>query len=355
MLRHNLSLATVACCGRENLSSVLAREILSMRFLRFALIVFSGLIGALLVAWSAGALYFDLPASPLLRTTASILWAAGAVALGIFGGLRGRILAIFGFAVIVGWWLTLRPTQDADWQPQVATLAYASHDGDRLTVHNIRDFEYRSATDFTPRYDTRNFDLANLRALDLFINYWGSPYMAHPILSFDFGPQGHLCFSIEIRPKQGQKYSTLGSLYRRYELIYFAADERDVVRLRTNYKHEDIYLYRLTLSPDEVRVRFMEYIARLNELHARPAWYNAVTHNCTTSIRAQHPKAEQSPWDWRMPVNGFADQMLYERHALAGDLPFTQLKVQALINRRALEAGDAPDFSQRIRAGLAGF
>ena len=115
-----------------------------MRFLRFALIVFSGLIGVLLVAWSAaGALYVDLPASPLLRATASILWAVGAVALGIFGGLRGRILVLLGFAGITCWWLTLRPTQDADWQPQVATLAYASPDGDRLTVHNIRDFEYR--------------------------------------------------------------------------------------------------------------------------------------------------------------------------------------------------------------------
>jgi Domain of unknown function (DUF4105) len=326
-----------------------------MRFLRFVLIVFSGLIGALLVAWSAGALYFDLPASPLLRTTGSILWAAGAAALGIFGGLGGRILAIFGFAVIVGWWLTLRPSQHEDWQPQVATLGYANREEDRVTVHDIRNFDYRSATDFTPRYDTRTFDLANLRALDLFINYWGSPYMAHPILSFDFGPEGHLCFSIETRPKRGQNYSTLGGLYRQFKLIYIAADERDVVRLRTNYKREDIYLYRLLLSPEEIRTRLMEYLGRLNELHAHAAWYNAVTANCTTSIRAQHARTEQAPWDWRMLVNGFADRMLYERHVLAGDLPFAELRAQALINGRAQKAGDAPDFSQRIRAGLAGF
>ena len=325
------------------------------RAVRFVLISFAGLIAALFIAWAAGALYFDLPAPSLVRTIAALVWAVGAVALAAFGRLCGRILALLGFAGITCWWLTLRPTQDADWPPEVATLAYASRDGDRLTVHNIRNFEYRSATDFTPRYDTRNFDLANLRALDLFINYWGSRYMAHPILSFDFGPQGHLCFSIEIRPKQGQKYSTLGSLYRRYELIYIAADERDVVRLRTNYKHEDIYLYRLRLSPDEVRVRFMEYINRLNELHARPAWYNAVTHNCTTSIRAQHPSAQQAPWDWRILANGFADRMLYERGALAGDLPFEELKAQALIDKRAQAADDAPDFSERIRTGLAGF
>jgi uncharacterized protein DUF4105 len=326
-----------------------------MRAVRFVLIAFGSLIAALFIAWAAGALYFDLPAPSIVRTIASLVWAVGAVALAVFGRARGRILGLLGFAGITCWWLTLRPTQDADWQPQVATLAYASRNGDRFTVHNIRNFEYRSATDFTPRYDTRDFDLTNLRAADLFINYWGSPCIVHPIASFDFGPQGHLCFSIEIRPKRGQKYSALAGLYRQFTLIYIAADERDVVRLRTNYKYEDIYLYRLRFSPDEARVRFIEYIDVLNELYARPAWYHVVTHNCTTAIRALHPSAQQVPWDWRILINGFLDRMLYERGLLAGDLPFEELRAQALINQRARAAGDGPDFSQRIRAGLAGF
>jgi hypothetical protein len=162
-----------------------------------------------------------------------------------------------------------------------------------LTVHNVRNFEYWTATQFTPRYETRNYDLANLRALDLFVNYWGSPLMAHPILSFDFGPQGHLCFSIETRPERGKAYSTVGGLYRQFELIYIAADERDVVRLRTNFKGEDLYLYRLVEPPREVRARFMEYIQRLNELYVHPAWYNAVTANCTTTfgLSARRPAA----------------------------------------------------------------
>jgi hypothetical protein len=331
------------------------RPRLFLRAVRFVLIVFAGLVAALFIAWATCALYFDLPAPSLVRTTASLVWAVGAVALAAFGQLRGRILVLLGFAGITCWWLTLRPTQDADWQSQAAILAYAIREGDRITVHNIRDFEHRSATDFTPRYDTRDFDLANLRAVDLFINYWGSPCIVHPIASFDFGPQGHLCFSIEIRPTRGQEYSTLAGLYRQFTLIYIVADERDVVRLRTNYKHEDIYLYRLRFSPDEARVRFMEYIDVLNELYARPAWYNVITHNCTTAIRALHRSAQQAPWDWRILINGFLDRMLYERGVLAGDLPFEELRAQALINKRAQEAGDAPDFSQRIRAGLAGF
>jgi hypothetical protein len=108
-------------------------------------------------------------------------------------------------------------------------------------------------------------------------------------------------------------------------------------------------------SPDEASVRFLEFIDVLNKLYARPAWYNVIAHNCTTAIWALHPSARQAPWDWRILINGFLDRMLYERGVLAGDLPFEELRAQALINKRAQEAGDAPDFSQRIRAGLAGF
>ncbi|MBV9273378.1 MAG: DUF4105 domain-containing protein [Verrucomicrobia bacterium] len=328
---------------------------LFMRVTRFGLIVFVSLIAALFIAWAAGALYFDLPALALVRMIASFGWAVGAVALAAIGRLRGRILVLLGFLGITCWWLTLRPTQDADWQPQVAVLANATREGDRFTVHNIRNFEYRSATDFTPRYDTRDFELSSLRAVDLFINYWGVPFIVHPFASFDFGPQGRLCFSIEIRPRQGQEYSTLAGLYRQFTLIYVAADERDVVRLRTNYKGEDVYLYRLRFSPDEARVRFIEFINVLNKLYARPAWYNVITHSCSTAIWALHPSAQQTPWDWRILINGFLDQMLYERGLLAGDLPFEKLRAQALINKRAQKAGDAVDFSERIRDGLAGF
>jgi Domain of unknown function (DUF4105) len=327
-------------------------------FLRILLLVLAGLsilAAAILVAWSGGALYFDLPAAKLVRTTAAILWVIVAAVVALFGGYRGRVLILVVFAGILGWWLTLRPTQIADWQPDVARLASATIQGEELAVHEIRNFDYRTATDFTPRYDTRVFNLTSLRGVDLFIDYWGSPYIAHPIVSFDFGPQGHLCFSIEIRPKVGQPYSVLAGLYRRYELIYIAADERDVIRLRTNCKHEDVYLYRLTLPLRDVRRRLLEYLTRLNELHQHAEWYNEVTENCTTSIRAQHPSSHRMPWDWRMLVNGFMDQMLYEKNLLAGDLPFEELKARALINERALDAGDAPDFSARIRAGNPGF
>ena len=193
--------------------------------------------------------------------------------------------------------------------------------------------------------------------LDLAINYWGSSYMAHPIASFQFADAPPLCFSIETRKQVGENYSAIGGLYRQYELIYIVADERDVIRVRTNYrKGEDIYLYRTMSSPEKARERFLEYVHSLNVLHTRPRWYNAITTNCTTAIRAQRPTGERMPWDWRILLNGKADEMMYQRHLIAtGGLPFGELKKRSLIDERARAADQDPEFSQRIRQGLPGF
>jgi hypothetical protein len=146
-------------------------------------------------------------------------------------------------------------------------------------------------------------------------------------------------------------------LYRQYELIYICADERDVIRVRTNYRHgEDVYLYRGLLSPAQARTRFLEYITSLNELHTRPRWYNAVTTNCTTAIREQHAVNDRMPWDWRILVNGKADQMMFELQRIAtGGLSFVELKQRSRINDLARAADQDPNFSHRIREGVPGF
>jgi hypothetical protein len=200
------------------------------------------------VAWAAGALYFDLPLGAALRTVLTVAWLLAALAaLALVRPLRRAALVLaLGFAAILAWWLTIRPRQDRQWLPEVAVLPRATIAGERVTLHDVRDFDYRTEQDFTPRYEERTYDLANLRGLDVFQCYWGSEWIAHPIFSFDFGPDGHVCFSIETRKEVGEGYSTLGGLYRGFELIYVVAEERDVVRLRTNFRQgEDVYLYRL--------------------------------------------------------------------------------------------------------------
>jgi hypothetical protein len=305
------------------------------------------------VAWAFGALYYDGPSR--------LLAAANAVGmLAVFGFVRPcrRKLAVFGiwFGVVLGWWLTLKPVADGKWQPDVARIPWAEIEGDEVTIHNVRNFDYRTETDFTPRWETRKLRLSQLTGIDMFVNYWGSPWMAHPIVSFRFADSAPLCFSIETRKKEGQSYSAIGGLYRQYNLTYIAADERDVVRVRTNYrKGEDAYLYRTTAGLAQTRARFLEYIGSINQLRDKPRWYNAVATNCTTGIRSQHPAAERAPWDWRLLVNGKADELMYERKTIeTGGLPFAHLKRRALINSAAQAANHAADFSARIREGLPG-
>ncbi len=325
-----------------------------MKLLRFILFALAWIVAALCAAWAIGALYFDFPkAGPF----AAILFAIALLAVVIL--VRGKLLklaAIFGaFGVVVLWWFTLKPSNNRAWQPDVAQTAWAQSNGDEITIHNVRNCDYRTATDFTPHWETRTVRLSQITGMDLAINYWGSPWIAHPIVSFQFSDGLPLCFSIETRKTTGQQYSTLEGFYRQYTLIYVVADERDVIRLRTNYRREDVYLYHTLASPAQARERFRGYINTLNALHENPRWYNAVTSNCTTSIRAQRAVKLRAPWDWRILLNGKADEMLYRDHAVAtSGLSFTELKQRSLINERAHTADKDPHFSRDIREGLPG-
>jgi hypothetical protein len=323
--------------------------------LRFAIVALGGLVAAFATAWAAGALYFDLPIAWLRAPLALIYGLAMLAALLLVKG-RWRAMSVVagGFVIVLAWWSTIKPSNEGNWQPDVAQLAWAQVNGDEVTLHNVRNCDYRTETDYTARWETRTVRLSQITGIDLAINYWGSPWMAHPIASFQFADAPPICFSIETRKQIGQSYSAVGGLYRQFELIYVVADERDVIRVRTNYRHgEDVYLYRTTVTPAQARERFHEYVRSLNEIRARPRWYNAITTNCTTSIRDQHPIAERIPWDWRLLLNGRADELMFERQTIVtGGLAFPELKARSLIDSRA-KAGDAmPNFSELIRAGL---
>ena len=313
-----------------------------------AVVWFILLAGAL---WAFGALWFDFPLAAWKPVAAAVFGVVVvAVAIIVRPRWRAKLGTVVAIGAVTGWWFTLQPRQYRDWKPEVLLTPDATVEGEVVTIRNVRNFDYRTEEDFIPRYELRRLDLRNLRGVDIFITYWGSPYMAHPILSFDFGKDGRICFSIETRPVRGQAYSAIGGLYRQFELAYIVADERDVIRVRTNYrKGEDVYLYHL--KAPFVKEAFLEYIRTVNDLHETPRWYNAITDNCTSAIRNQRAASERAPWDWRMLVNGFADELLYERGNLDQSLPFAELKQRAHINDRAKAANDAPGFSERIREG----
>jgi hypothetical protein len=323
-----------------------------MRVIKFIGWAVGWLAALACAAWAFGALYFDFP---IASAFAAILFVVILLAVIIF--VRGQLLKLAimlgAFTLVVLWWLTLKPSNDRAWQPDVSQTAWAEINGDEVTIHNVRNCDYRTDTDFTPHWETRTVRFSQITGIDLAINYWGSPWIAHPIVSFQFSDGLPLCFSIETRKTIGQQYSTLEGFYRQYTLIYIVADERDVIRLRTNYRREDVYLYHTLASPEQARQRFREYLNTLNTLHENPRWYNAVTQNCTTSIRSQRAAKLRVRWDWRILLNGKADELLYQDHAIAtGGLPFAELKQRSLIDARARAADDDPNFSHLIREGL---
>jgi hypothetical protein len=317
----------------------------------FALLLVLALSG-----WAVAALYFDLLSGASLKTFAASAY--GIAMVGTLLAFRGRdkgiAICVAAFVLVLAWWLTLKPSNDRDWQPDVAQTAWAEIDGDHVTIHNVRNCDYRTEGDYTEHWETRSYDLSQLRGMDIFFTYWGSPWIAHPIVSFQFGDHDYIAMSIETRKEVGESYSAIRGFFRYYELIYTVSDERDVVRLRTNFrKGEETYLFHTLATPERAQTTFLNYLNKINRIRNRPEWYNALTNNCTTNIAAL---AGEPQWDWRVLLNGHADRMLYERGDLAtGNLPFAQFKEQAHINDAARAAGDAADFSRRIREGRAGF
>ena len=324
-----------------------------MKMFRLLAWLLAWIVAILCSAWAFGAIYYDFPA--VRQMAAGIFVLILLVAVIFVHGKLLKLAAVFAaFALVLLWWFTLKPGNDGPWAPDVAETAWAEINGDEVTINSVRNCDYRTETDFTTHREKRTVRLSQIAGLDIAIMYWGSPYMAHPIASFRFADALPICFSIETRKRIGQEYSALRGLYRQYTLIYIVADERDSIRVRTNYRHgEDVYLYHIVASPAETRERFLEYLNALNTLHTHPLWYNAITTNCTTNIRTQRPILKRIPWDWRILVNGKADELLYERHLIAtGGLPFAELKQRSHINERARAADQDPDFSRAIREDL---
>lgn len=318
-------------------------------FLRLALL--------LLTLWGALAIeYSNLPAS--LRRVAAILFVALVAAVLAFVRPRRRALLALGvlFVLLIGWWLAIPPSNQRDWTPDLAVLPWAEIGSDHVTIHEIRNCEYRSETDYDVRHYDKTFALDALQSIDFYMVHWGSPSIAHTMMSFGFADGSYVCFSIETRKERGEEYSAIKGFFKQYELTYVVADERDLVRLRTNFRHEDVYLYRLKAPAETVRQVFLDYLREVNALKAEPQWYNAATSNCTTNIRGHTaPYDPEARWDWRMLINGTLDEMIYERGKLDTSLPFAELKRRSRVNEAALAAGASPDFSGRIRQGLPGF
>jgi hypothetical protein len=283
----------------------------------------------LVAGWAVGVLVLFAAWQPL--------WQPFAVLLGLT-------------AIFLGWWFRQKPSNDRDWQPSVAVLPRAVRAGDVITIENVRNFEYRSLEDFMPRYEARTYHLANLKGVDVIFFVWSISFLGHPVLVFDFGCDGRLCMSIEMRLRKGQEYSILRGLYRQQELIFLAADERDIILRRTKYSEgQEAYLYSMVTSPEELRSVFLDYVDAINSLLKKPRWYHVLFSNCTTAFY-QLP-SRHFRFDWRVIANGRLDRVLYKTGRLDRTLHFDELRRFAYLNDVA-NAAPEEGFGDHIRREL---
>jgi hypothetical protein len=312
-------------------------------------------------SWGALLLAFSWPGNSLSRVLlASGFCTTAVVTLFALFQRRWRWWALAVFAALCAipmlLWVSIEPSNDRDWRAEVAVLPYATISGNQVTVHNIRNFDYRTETDHKIAYYDRSFDVSQLRSVDVVASYWMGPAIAHVFVSFGFVGDDYLAVSIEVRKPKGDDYSTLKGLFRQYELIYVVADERDVIRLRTNYRlnpPEQVYVYRSNLPTESAQRLFLRYMDRINALRGRPEFYNTLTSNCTTAIwMNDSADPGRVPFNWKIVASGYVPGYLYEEgHLENTGLSFAELQRRDHINARAQAADSSPDFSRLIRAG----
>lgn len=314
------------------------------------------MVACLLVAtgtWSTLAVGYGARGPGWCRLAAAGL--VGIVAAACVLGLprRAAILGGLGlFGGVLGWWLSLTPSNGRSWEPEYATTATAARDGDQIRLGHVRNFAWRPDGSFVPTYYDTEVHLDQLDEVNMISSYWSGEAIAHVFLSFGFTDGQHVAVSVETRRERGEPYSAIAGFFRRYELIYVVADERDLIGVRTDIRRESVYLYRVRATPAEMRALFLSYVDRIAKLSGTPEFYNTLDNNCTTNVvQRANAAAGGIPLSWMILVSGYADRYAYELGRLDRHLPFPELKQRSLI-RRAPGATIDAGFSAEIRTGL---
>ncbi|GMU10578.1 Lnb N-terminal periplasmic domain-containing protein [Corallococcus caeni] len=319
----------------------------------------SGLVLLLGGAWASLALALTGtgPEGPHVARTlvAGALVAAAVAAWRWRSGRWGVAVMLLGCLGVQGWVRTFQPSNTRDWAPDLARAPWAEVAGSKVTLHEVRDFRYRSTTDWDPAWYTATYDTDALTEASFIVEPFSGFYgAAHTMVSFGFQDGRRVVFSVEVRREQGETFSALGGLFRRFEIAYVVGDERDLIQLRSNFRHDVVYVYPVNASRERITAFFLDMVQRMNGLHTQPEFYDTLTSNCTTNLVRHFEKVatKDVPYDHRTLMPAFADELAYELGIIDTDVPLPQVRQRYHINARALAAQGRDDFSARIRAPL---
>lgn len=324
--------------------------------LRIAIALLESLLIAVPAIWAALALRYQAHGTRL-KSGLIVLWAAftaGALIV-LWRGSVGLALAGFAlaFAILLIWWASIRPTNQREWADDVAQITRGTIEGRLVTLSNVRNFDWRSNVDYTPRWETRIYDLERLQSVDMVLSYWDGWAIAHMLISFGFEGGQYVAFSVEVRRQKHQTYSEIGGFFKRDGLSIIAADERDVIRVRTNVRGEDDYLYRIRMPLSAMRSLFLGYVEQADNLVATPRFYNTVTVNCTTLVYHMMKRiVGYLPWSYRLLFTGYLPAYVYRVGGLDQRYTLAQLKTLGRITDRAKQSDRSDTFSEDIRKGI---
>ena len=327
--------------------------------LRFTAIFLATLLVGSSAIWGALALWYQAPGGQVSKTLCMLLWAAFSITilLALWQGRTavGLLAFALAFSALLIWWQRIEPTNDRIWADDVSRMTTGTIDGNRVTLTNVRDFDWRSDTDYTQRWETRSYDLDRLDSVDMIMSYWTGPAIAHMLISFGFDDGTHVAFSVEIRREKHEDFSEIGGFFKEFELSIIAADERDVIRVRTNVRGEDDYLYRVRMPAPAMRSLFLAYVAQANSLVHAPRFYNTITVNCTTLVYHMVTRiVGRLPLDYRLVLSGYLPEYVYGVGGLDQRYPLRELRALGRITDRARQADRSESFSADIRRGIPG-
>ena len=308
------------------------------------------------MAWGALAIYWSNLPWPFLRLVLAIIFFLfGGWALWRNGKPKVRLAFAVVFLTVLAWWLMIPASNDRNWRAEVAVVPRAIIDGDRITITDVRDFDFRSRNDFTERRVKREVLLSDLVGVDLIVSFWATGPVGHTLVSFIFKNSPPLSISIETRPEVGEGFQPLASMFKTVELIYLVGTERDLIGHRVVHRNEDMYLFRLQISPESARALFLVYLERINQLADHPEWYHLLTSSCTINI-VRYAQAVGKPggFNVRHLLNGFISGYLYDAGFLDTSLPYAEFRARSNVAQAVRDAYGDPDFSNLIRKGLPG-
>ncbi len=262
------------------------------------------------------------------------------------------LLILLGLTILITNLLT-SPSNDRDWELDQKVLAQAEINGDKATIRNIRDFTYASTTSYTPHYYNKTYDLNKIKKVWYIVEpFSGIPGSAHTFLSFEFENNEFVSISIEIRKEKGESFHPIKGLFNQYEIVYMIADEKDVIKLRTNYRKDKVFLYPMKASKEKVRKLFVDMLKKNNDIQVHPEFYNTITNTCMTKIvyHVNSVTPKRIPFfNLRILFPENSDRLAYKLGLIDTDLSFEKARERFYINDRALKYADNPDFSVKIR------